>query len=152
MPQLRSDVVEVYVFRWRNGQIETLFGKRKAPQPGGAIWQSFSARIDVGEATLEAAKRAVLRSCGLQTIDLYALDQTHQFFDHQRDMIVIAPVLAATVHAMTPKAGPDFETVEWLDAATAVQSLFIAANRDSLRRLIELLGPGGHEIELYKLD
>ena len=58
MPQLRSDVVEVFVVRWRNGQLQALLGRRKPQQPIGSLWQPFSARIDVGEATVEAAKRA----------------------------------------------------------------------------------------------
>lgn len=151
MPQIKADVVEVFVVRWRNGQLETLIGQRKPQQPIGSIWQPFSARLDVGEATLEGAKRAVVRGCGLQVTELFALDQTHQFFDHQRDMIVIAPVLAATVHANPPKAGPDFETVEWQGVQTASRNLFIAGHRDSLHRLSELLGPGGSELELYRL-
>ncbi len=68
MPQLKSDVVEVYVIRWRNGRIETLLGKRKTQQPFGSIWQPFGARIDIGEATVDAAKRAVIQrnwvTCG----------------------------------------------------------------------------------------
>ena len=66
-------------------------------------------------------------------------------------MVIIAPVLAATVHATTPKAGPDFEIVEWQDAQSALRNLFLAGHRESLQRLIELLGPGGSEIELYRL-
>lgn len=151
MPQLRSDVVEVYVVRWRNGRIETLLGKRKAQQPFGAIWQPFAARIDVGEATVDAAKRAVIRGSGLQVAELFACDRTHQFFDHQRDAVVIAPVLVATVHATAPRAGQDFEEIEWFETAQASANLFIAGHRDSLRRVVELMGPGGSEIELYRL-
>ena len=151
MPQLRSDVVDVFVVRWRNGRIETLLGKRKPQQPIGAVWQPFSTRIDVGEATVEAAKRAVVRSCGLQVSELFAADRTHQFFDHQRDMIIIAPILAATVHASAPKAGPDFESVEWQDTQLALRNLLLVGHREALQRLIELLGPGGSEIELYRL-
>jgi hypothetical protein len=151
MPQLRSDVVEVFVVRWRNGQLEALLGKRRPQQPIGSLWQPFSARIDVGEATVEAAKRAVVRGSGLQLTELFAVDRTHQFFDHQRDLLVIAPVLAATVHATNPKVGPDFEAVEWHDARSALNNLFIASHRDSLRRIIELLGPGGAELDLYRI-
>ena len=66
-------------------------------------------------------------------------------------MIVIAPVLAAMVHATASKAGPDFETVDWQDALTAQNNLFIAGHRDSLRRVVELLGPGGTALDLYRL-
>lgn len=151
MPQLRSDVVDVFVIRWRNGQIETLLGRRKPQQPIGSVWQPFSTRIDVGEATLEAAKRAVVRGCGLQVAELFAADRTHQFFDHQRDMVIIAPVLAATVHASVPKTGTDFESVEWQSTESALRNLFVVGHRESLQRLIALLGPGGSEIELYRL-
>lgn len=151
MPQIRSDVVDVFVVRWRNGRIETLLGKRKPQQPIGQVWQPFSTRIEVGEATMEAAKRAVVRSCGLQVSELFAADRMHQFFDHQRDMIMIAPVLAATVHVGTAKAGPDFDIVEWQDTRTAMRNLFLVGHREALQRLIELLGPGGAEMELYRV-
>jgi hypothetical protein len=151
VPQLKADIVEVFVVRWRNGRIEALLGRRKPQQPIGAVWQPFSARIDVGEATIEAAKRAVVRGCGLQVAELFATDRTHQFFDHQRDLIVIAPVLAATVHSVTPKPGADFEVVEWFEAQAAVGNLFVAGHRDAVRRVIELFGPGGSEIEYYRL-
>lgn len=151
MPQIRADVVEVFPVRWRNGRIESLLGKRKPRQPLGAVWQPFSARIDPGEATIDAAKRAVIRGSGLQVAELFASDRTHQFFDHQRDAIVIAPVLAATVHATDPRPGQDFEAVEWLEAAKANTHLFLREHRESLRRVIEMMGPGGSEIELYRI-
>ena len=151
MPQLRADVVEVFVVRWRNGRIESLLAKRK-PQPSiGSVWQPFSARIDLNESTVEAAKRAVFRGCGVQVTELFASDRTHQFFDHQRDVIVVAPVLVGTVHAMSPNPGPDFDSIEWFDALESVQRLFIAGHRDSLRRVVELFGPGGTEIDFYRL-
>jgi hypothetical protein len=151
MPQIRADVVEVFVVRWRNGRFETLLGKRKSQPQVGPIWQPFSARIDVGEATIEAAKRAVVRGSGLHVTELFASDRTHQFFDHHRDLIVIAPVLIAVTHATVPKAGPDFESVEWLDSPAGMQNLFLAGHRDGLRRIIELFGPAGSEIEFYRL-
>ena len=151
MPQLKADVVEVFVVRWRNGQIESLLGLRKPQQPIGPVWQPFSTRIEPGEATTEAARRAVVRGCGLQITELFAADRTHQFFDHQRDLIVIAPVVAATVHAVAPKAGPDFDRVEWFEARAAVSNLFVAGHREAFRRVIELFGPGGNEIEFYRL-
>jgi ADP-ribose pyrophosphatase YjhB (NUDIX family) len=144
-------VVEVFVVRWQNGRIEILLGKRKTQQPFGSIWQPFSTRIDVSEPTVEAAKRAVLRGTGLQVAELFASDRTHQFFDHQRDLIVIAPVLAAVTHVGATRTGQDFDDIQWFDTQTAISNLFVAGHRDALRRLVELLGPGGTEIELYRL-
>ena len=51
MPQLKSDVVEVFVVCCATVQSSTLLGKRKSQQPFGSIWQPFSARIDIGEPT-----------------------------------------------------------------------------------------------------
>ncbi|HQY32174.1 MAG TPA: hypothetical protein PK691_12830 [Thermomicrobiales bacterium] len=151
MPQLKSDVVEVFVVRWQNGRIETMLGKRASAQPFGSIWQPFTARIEFNEPTIEAARRSVIGGCGLQVAELYACDRTHQFFDHQRDVIVIAPVLAAIAHPTPHRVGQDFESVEWFDTPTAIANLFIAGHRDSLRRIVELLGPGGTTIELYRV-
>ena len=151
MPQIKADIVEVFVVRWRNGQLETLLGERQAVQALGRLWQPFSARMDSSEPTIEAAKRAVSGSAGLRVAELYSSDRMHQFFDHQRDVVVIAPVLAATVHASTPRAGVDFSQVEWSDVQAAKARLSVAGHRDALDRIVELLGPGGAEIELYRL-
>ncbi len=83
--------------------------------------------------------------------ELFASDRTHQFFDHQRDAIVIAPVLVATVHASQTRVGQDFDELQWFETAQANANLFIAGHRDSLRRIVEMMGPGGSEIELYRL-
>ena len=151
MPQIKADIVEVFVVRWRNGQIETLLGERQAVQTLGRLWQPFSARMDSSESTIEAAKRAVAGSAGLRVSEFYSSDRMHQFFDHQRDVVVIAPVLAATVHASTPKAGVGFSQVEWCDISAANARLSLAGHRDALERIVELLGPGGAEVELYRL-
>lgn len=151
MPQIKADIVEVFVVRWNNGQFETLLGERQAVHGLGQLWQPFSVRLDSSEPTIEAAKRAVSTGSGLRVAELYSADRTHQFFDHQRDAIVIAPVLAAAVHAMAPKAGVDYTQVEWVDPATARQRLFLAGHRDAFQRVVELLGPGGSQLELYRL-
>lgn len=151
MPQIKADIVEVFVVRWRNGQLETLLGERDVVQGLGRLWQPFSVRVDPSEPTVEAAKRAVSASAGLRVAELYSSDRMHQFFDHQRDVVVIAPVLAATVHATMPKAGVDFSQLEWCDAASARARLFLAGQREAFQRVVELLGPGGAELELYRL-
>lgn len=151
MPQIKADIVEVFVVRWRNGRFETLLGERQALQGLGRMWQPFSVRLDSSEPTIEAAKRAVSGSAGMRVAELYSSDRMHQFFDHQRDVVVIAPVLAATVHATAAKAGVDFSQVEWCDAPTARTRLALAGHRDALDRIVELLGPGGADIELYRL-
>ena len=151
MPQIKADIVEVFVVRWRNGHIETLLGERQAVQGLGRVWQPFSARMDSSEPTIEAAKRAVSSSAGLRVAELYSADRMHQFFDHQRDTIVIAPVLAATVHSTAPRAGVEYSQVEWCDAATARARLLLAGHREAFQRIVELFGPGGVELELYRL-
>ena len=151
MPQIKSDIVEVFVVRWRNARFETLLGERQAIQGLGRHWQPFSARLDSSEPTVEAAKRAVSGSAGLRVAELYSSDRMHQFFDHQRDVVVIAPVLAATVHAATAKAGVEFSQIEWCDAVTARARLALAGHRDAFDRIAELLGPGGADLELYRL-
>lgn len=151
MPQIKSDIVEVFVVRWRNAQFETLLGERQSVQGLGRLWQPFSVRLDSSEPTIEAAKRAVSGSAGLRVAELYSSDRMHQFFDHQRDVVVIAPVLAATVHATTAKAGVEFSQIEWCNATTARARLALAGHRDAFARIAELLGPGGAELELYRL-
>ena len=66
-------------------------------------------------------------------------------------MIVIAPVLAATTDAIAPKAGQDFEAIEWFDLRRPRSTCLLPVIVIRCAGWLSFWGPGGTEIELYRL-
>ena len=55
MPDIVSDIVDVYVFRRLNARVQFLLLQRKATVPLGNTWQSFHTQIQAHESTVVAA-------------------------------------------------------------------------------------------------
>ena len=146
MPKIVSDIVEVLPVRWHNGAFEVYLLDEAAGQLSPAGRRTVQGRIDRGETTIEAAKRLVSLAVGQSVAAFYSLDHIHQLLDHQRDALVLAPVLAVTL------AGPPtFSVGEWLSLDEGLAHLPLVGDRAALQRAHELLHLGGAERDLYRL-
>jgi dATP pyrophosphohydrolase len=153
MPELVSDIVDVYVFRRLNGRVQFLLLQRRPDVPMPQTWQGFHAQIEDGESTLEAARRAVLQMVGLNVSAIYSADYVNQFFDDYRDVLVLAPVVAVKVSPQAPVAlGPEFRDCAWFDRDEATTRLPFSGQRWAVRHIDELMSIGEREAELYRLE
>lgn len=112
-PALRTDIVDVYVFRDSPrdpGDIEFLQMLR-ASQPMGGTWQPVMGHIEPGETAVDTALRELREEASLgpgsvrapvrSTPDLlgvWALEQVHPFYIAAIECIVLSPRFAARVH------------------------------------------------------
>ena len=97
MPGIVSDIVDVYVFRRLNARVQFLLLQRRHDVAMAMTWQGFHAQIEPNENTLDAAKRAVREMVGLNVSAFYSADYVNQFYDDYRDVLVLAPVVAAVI-------------------------------------------------------
>jgi len=74
MPDVVSDIVDVYVFRRLNARVQFLLLQRRVDVALGQTWQSFHTQIQRNESTLAAARRAVLELSGLNISTVYSAD------------------------------------------------------------------------------
>lgn len=152
MPQVVSDIVDVYVFRRLNARVQFLLLQRKPDVALGQTWQSFHTRIRNNESTIQAAHRAVEDLAGLRVSSVYSADYVNQFFDDTRDVLVLAPVLAVNVNPQAPvRLDPDLRDCAWLDRDEATVRLPFSGQRWAVRHIDEIMSIGHAESELYRL-
>ncbi len=153
MPDIVSDIVDVYVFRRLNARVQFLLLQRKAAVPLGNTWQSFHTQIQAHESTVVAARRAVRELSGLNVSEAYSADYINEFFDDTRDVVVLAPVLAVIVGAQAPVTlGRELKEAAWWDTNQAVARLPFSGQRWAVKHISELMGAGYAESQLYRLQ
>ena len=153
MPEIVSDIVDVYVFRRLNARVQFLLLQRKRSVPLGNTWQSFHTQIRGHESTIEAARRAVHELAGLTVSEVYSADYINEFYDDTRDVVVLAPVLAVQVSPQAPiTLGPELRECAWWDATQSAARLPFAGQRWAVRHINELMGAGLAESQLYRLN
>jgi dihydroneopterin triphosphate diphosphatase len=152
VPQVASDIVDAYIFRRTNGRVQFLLLQRHNDLPLGGTWQSIHAKIEPNESALEAAERAVRVSTGLEIVDAFSADYINQFYDHETDTIILAPVFAFTV---VPKArvalGPEYVDSFWCEREEATARLLWTGQRWAVRHIDEVIAMGGEESEYYRV-
>jgi len=153
MPQVLSDIVDVYVFRRLNARVQFLLLQRRPDVTMPQTWQGFHAQIEAGESTLEAARRAVQEMAGLTISSVFSADYVNQFYDDYRDALILAPVIAVNVSPQAPVSlGDDFRDCAWLDRDEATIRLPFSGQRWAVRHIDELMSIGERESELYRLQ
>ncbi|MGB3329763.1 MAG: NUDIX domain-containing protein [Thermomicrobiales bacterium] len=152
MPGIVSDIVDVYVFRRLNARVQFLMLQRRHDVAMAMTWQGFHAQIEPGEATLDAARRAVREMVGLHVSAYYSADYVNQFYDDFRDVLVLAPVVAVQVSPQAPvRLGEDFRDCAWFERDDATVRLPFAGQRWAVRHIDEIMSIGERESELYRL-
>ncbi len=153
MPKILSDIVDVYVFRRLNAQVQFLILQRKPDVAMPLTWQGFHVQIEQDESTLEAARRAVLEMSGLNVSGIFSADYVNQFYDDYRDALVLAPVIAVNVSPQAPiSLSEEFRDCAWLDRDEATIRLPFSGQRWAVRHIDELMSIGEREAELYRLQ
>jgi len=153
MPEIISDIVDVYVFRRLNARVQFLLLQRRPDVAMPQTWQGFHAQIEAGETTLEAARRAVHEMAGLNVSAVFSADYVNQFYDDYRDVLVLAPVIAVNVSPQAPVSlGEEFRDCAWLDRDEATIRLPFSGQRWAVRHIDELMSIGEREADLYRLQ
>jgi dihydroneopterin triphosphate diphosphatase len=153
MPQVVSDIVDVYVFRRLNARVQFLLLQRRSDVAMPQTWQAFHSLIDDGESTIEAVRRAVDDLSGLNVSAVYSADYVNQFYDESRDVLVLAPVFAVNVSPQAPvELGDDFRDCAWFDRDEATSRLPFSGQRWATRHIDEIMSLGEVEAEIYRLE
>lgn len=107
-PRVRTDIVDVYIFR--RGETNPDTAKQpieflqllRASDPLGNTWQPIMGHIEPGETAVQTALRELREEVGLDAksphcIGLWALEQVHPFYIAAIDSIVMSPRFACEV-------------------------------------------------------
>lgn len=167
-PRLRSDVIDVYLFRRRptkarldpSGEatggedvVELLHLRRSAGEEhGGSLagtWQCLMGHVEPGETAIDCAWRELKEEVGLDQdspdlLGLWSLEQVHPYFLASKNAIMLSPRFAAEVagewHAILNE---EHDAVRWMRASDAEKSFMWPGQRAAIREIRqEIIKPG----------
>ncbi len=145
-PQLRADIIDVYIFRATPPDIELLQLRRSRPPLPGS-WQPIMGHIEPGETALTAARREVREETGLDmaasfVLGLWALEQVHPFYLPDLDAIILSPRFALQVDSSwTPTLNAEHDACRWVAARDAGEHFMWPGQRATIAELCTSLWP-----------
>lgn len=95
--KIKSDLVEVHLFRIENNELQFLLLKRSAHKIYPRLWQMVSGHIKKGETAVQTALRELQEETGLKPFRLWVAPNVNSFYSHDDDSITMIPVFAVQV-------------------------------------------------------
>ena len=134
MPSIVSQIVEVFVFRFRETRPEYLLLKRSRTDvlyPG--IWQIVTGTLNDGEHAVDGALRELREETSLLPDRLWTVPHVVLFYDRGADAININPLFAVQVSGTAePLLSIEHEKFMWVPADEAARLLVWPAQREAL--------------------
>ncbi|MBC7773287.1 MAG: NUDIX domain-containing protein [Pyrinomonadaceae bacterium] len=144
---VRSDIVDVYIFRRRRGNtpgIEFLQLLRTA-EPMGGTWHPVMGHIEAGETAIDCAVRELQEEVGLVRSDpsllrMFALEQVHPYFIPQINTIVLSPRFAAEVTPdWNPTLNDEHSAFQWTVESEVYRHFMWPGQMAACKEIIDLL-------------
>jgi 8-oxo-dGTP pyrophosphatase MutT (NUDIX family) len=134
MPEFRSEIMEIYIFRRSADAPEYLLLQRAhEDRLYPDMWQIITGTLDGKETALQCALRELFEETGLKYNKLWVVPATDSFYDHQRDVVQVMPVFAVEVDGEAePKLSREHQTFEWLPFDDARKKLVWPGQRSGL--------------------
>ncbi|MFZ1979262.1 MAG: NUDIX domain-containing protein [Bacteroidota bacterium] len=134
MPEIRSEIIEMYIFRRNADATEYLLLQRTREDclyP--CMWQIITGTLEDRETAVQCALRELNEETGLKYKRLWAVPATDSFYDYQRDIVQVMPVFAAEVdREAEPELSREHQMFEWLPFDNAREKLVWPGQRSVL--------------------
>ena len=143
MTSIRVSLVDVYVIRRSDSQLECLVLRRAAGGRCPGSWESVHGHIEPGEQPAEAATRELLEETGLTADRLYNLSRVESFYQHRIDEVALVPVFVAIVPGGAEiRLDAEHDRFEWLDTGKAGTRFAWPRERRALADIVAVLAAG----------
>jgi len=153
MPDIRSNIIDCYVFRRRGDVVEFLMLLRTPESRIGGTWQAVHGKIEAGEKAWKAALREMKEETGLTPLRFWQLESVNTFYLADRDRILMCPAFAAEV-------APDAEVVlchehtaqRWVTAEEVGKQFMWPGQRRAVREVLDLIIAGSPAEPFLRID
>lgn len=153
MPDIRSDIVEVCVFKNAGPEFRCLLLKRSDNDmlyPG--IWQLVTGMIGEGEHAARAALREVREETGFSPARMWRLPAVNSFYEPVQNVVHVCPNFAVQVPGNAePKLSREHSAYEWCPADRARLLLPWAGQRAAVETVRTLLAVDSEESSLLEI-
>lgn len=155
-PWIKSDVVDVYVFRRVASGLEFLQCLRAAGEHGGRLaetWQPLMGHVDGKETSVQTAERELREEVGLTReskayLGLWALNGVRPYYMHAREIMMLSACFAAEVAAdWEPTLNEEHTAWRWIPLSEAGQKFMWPGQASAAREIAEYTARPGWEGE-----
>lgn len=157
-PTVRTDVVDVYLFRVTDaGSVEFLQLLRAAP-PLASTWQPLMGHVERDETATHCALREVREEVGLAPesdtcLGFWALEQVHPFYLPDLDCVVMSPRFALQVApGWAPALNDEHRDARWVESERMSEAFLWPGQKRACREILEEIaapdGPGREAMRL----
>jgi dATP pyrophosphohydrolase len=150
MPEIVSNVVDVYPFRRRPSGVEFLLLKRAENIRLGGSWQAVHGRIEPGETAWQAALRELHEEIGIAPLGFWQTEYVNTFYMATNDRILMCPCFAAEIAADADVVlSHEHTDFRWEPTEQALESFMWPGQRRAIREILtEIIAPGVSEPHL----
>lgn len=165
MPRIRTDIVDVYVFRrWpadAAGRVDVYLEFLQLFREGGRLsrtWQPVMGTIEAGETAHATAVRELWEEVGLkrssgEILGMWALEQVSPFFLAQQDEIVLSPRFAVEVGpAWVPRLNEEHSAFRWIAGHQASRFFMWPGQLAAVKEVLDLLRFGSEAEGILRVD
>ena len=161
-PAIRTDIVDVYVFRRPSGgtarveflQLHRQVGEKDLP----GTWQPVMGHMEAGE----TAARTALRELGEETgftpaaglTGFWQLESPNAYFLHSHECFVMSPCFAVEVEpALEPRLDASHDTYRWVGRSGVDRAFLWPGQRQAIGQIVrDVLEPGAPAEPVLRID
>jgi 8-oxo-dGTP pyrophosphatase MutT (NUDIX family) len=143
MTTVRVSLVDVYVVRRPQAELEFLALRRGQGGRCPGSWEAVHGHIEAGETPADAALRELAEETGFSPGRLYNLSRVETFYQHRLDEVALVPVFVAFVDpSAETRISPEHDRAEWLRPDAARTRFAWPRERRAVDDIVMLLGRG----------
>ncbi len=157
-PSLRTDIVDVYVFRRDEHGAISFLQLRRAAEPLAETWHPIMGHVETSETAIQCAARELSEEVGLVVesdvvLGAWALEQVHPYFVAEIDVIVLGPRFAVEVaFDWSPTLNEEHSEARWVEEGEARSRFLWPGQRAAAAEIHSVIVPGGETAEHLRIS